>query len=196
MNRIRSGDADISYEVLGKGAPVVVLHPFPANHALWLPAVQTLLSKYQVILPDLRGHGDSDVGDGPSLMEKYAADVARIMDDLDVGRAPLVGNSIGGYIIFEFWRRYRGRVAGFALFNTKAQADTLEAQSTRLQSVADVIEKGTEIFFQSQLAKLMGKTTLTNRPDLVQGALAMMRKMSANDVAMVQRGMAKRPDSV
>ncbi len=44
--------------------------------------------------------------------------------------------------------------------------------------------------------KLLGKTTRETRPDLVEGARRMMRKMSPEDVAMVQRGMAERPDSV
>ena len=45
-------------------------------------------------------------------------------------------------------------------------------------------------------AKVLGETTRTGRPDLVDGALRMMRKMSAENVAQVQRGMAERPDSV
>jgi pimeloyl-ACP methyl ester carboxylesterase len=46
------------------------------------------------------------------------------------------------------------------------------------------------------IAKLLGKTTREMRPDLVEGAWRMMRKMSPDDVAQVQRGMAERPDSV
>ena len=76
-----------------------------------------------LILPDLRGHGESEVGEGPATMEKHAADLARVMDDAEVGRAPLIGVSIGGYVIFEFWRRHRGRVAALGLCNTKAPAD-------------------------------------------------------------------------
>jgi pimeloyl-ACP methyl ester carboxylesterase len=73
MQRVRSGDAEIAYEVLGSGPPVLLLHPFPAHHGLWLPAAQSLLTRYQVILPDLRGHGDSEVGEGPAYMAKHAA---------------------------------------------------------------------------------------------------------------------------
>jgi 3-oxoadipate enol-lactonase len=196
MPRITSGDADIFYEVLGTGPPVVLLHPFPANHDLWKPAAQALVTRYRVILPDLRGHGDSGVGEGPATMEKHAADIARILDHEEVGRASFVGVSIGGYVLFEFWRRYRARVEALALCNTKASADTPEARIGRLQAAADVIERGTEPFFESMLPKLMGKTTHSTRPDLVEGALRMMRKMSAEGVAMVQRGMAERQDSM
>jgi pimeloyl-ACP methyl ester carboxylesterase len=79
--RVKSGDAEIAYWVLGDGPPVVLLHPFPATHDFWLPVAQGLSSRYRVILPDLRGHGDSGAGEGPATMEKHAADVAMVLDD-------------------------------------------------------------------------------------------------------------------
>jgi pimeloyl-ACP methyl ester carboxylesterase len=87
-------------------------------------------------------------------------------------------------------------VNALVLCNTKAQADTPEARAGRLQAAAEVTERGTEPFFESMIPKLMGKTTRDTRPDLVEGALRMMRSMSPEDVAMVQRGMADRQDSV
>jgi 3-oxoadipate enol-lactonase len=196
MPQITSGDADIFYEVLGSGPPVVLLHPFPANHNLWKPAAQALITRYRVILPDLRGHGESDVGDGPATMKKHAADIARVLDHEEVRRAAFVGVSIGGYVLFEFWRKYGERVDALVLCNTKAQADTPEARAVRLQAATFVLDRGTELFFGSMIPKLMGKTTRDTRPDLVEGALRMMRSMSPEDVAMVQRGMAERQDSM
>jgi pimeloyl-ACP methyl ester carboxylesterase len=196
FHRAKSGDAEIVYRVLGKGPPVVLLHPFPANHEFWLPVANALSTRYRVILPDLRGHGESEVGEGPATMEKHAADIFRVMDDVEVGRAPLIGVSIGGYALFEFWRKHRGRVTALGLCNTKATADNAEARTARLHAANDVIERGTEPFFESMLPKLFGRSTRELRPDLVEGALRMMRNMSPEDVAQVQRGMAERPDSV
>ncbi len=195
-HKVKSRDSEIAYRVLGDGQSVVLLHPFPANHEFWLPVAEVLALRYRVILPDLRGHGDSGVGDGPAIMEKHAADIAGVMDAADIGRAPLVGVSLGGYALFEFWRRHRGRVAALGLCNTKAPADSAEARAGRLQAANDVMERGTEPFFESMVPRLLGKTTRETRPDLVEGALRMMRKMSPEDVAQVQRGMADRPDSV
>ncbi|HZP62276.1 MAG TPA: alpha/beta fold hydrolase [Terriglobales bacterium] len=196
MKELRSGDAQIAYEVLGSGPPVVLLHPFPAHHELWHPAAQALQSRYRLILPDLRGHGDSGVGEGPATMTKHAADLARLLDEEQIARAAFVGVSIGGYILFEFWRKFSARVQALVLCNTKAGADVADARSARLQAAADVLERGTEPFFESMVGKVMGETTRTSRPDLVEGALRMMRKMSPNNVAQVQRGMAERPDSI
>jgi len=196
LRKIKSADAEIVYRVLGEGSPVILLHPFPANHEFWLPVANVLSTRYRLILPDLRGHGDSENGEGPATMEKHAADIFRVMDDAEVGRAPLVGVSIGGYALFEFWRKHRGRVAALGLCNTKAPADPPEARAARLHAANDVIERGTEPFFESMIPRLLGKSTRELRPDLVEGALRMMRKMSPEDVAQAQRGMAERPDSV
>jgi 3-oxoadipate enol-lactonase len=196
LSHIKSGDAEIVYRVIGNGLPVVLLHPFPANHEFWLPVADDLSTRYRVVLPDLRGHGDSGVGEGPATMEKHVTDIARVMDDAEVGRVPLVGVSIGGYALFEFWRKHRGRVTALGLCNTKASADSVEARNGRLQAANDVLERGTEPFFQSMVPRLFAKTTREMRPDLVEGGLRMMRKMSPEDVAQVQRGMAERADSV
>jgi len=196
MPKINSGDAEIYYEVQGDGPPVILLHPFPASHELWEPAAQLLTTRYRLILPDLRAHGVSDSGEGPATMEKHAADLVRILDDADVGRAAFAGVSIGGYILFEFWRRYRGRVASLAFIDTKAQADTEQGRASRLQSAADVLEKGVEVFADSLLPKLFGETSQRTRPDLVDAARRMILKMSPQDISLVQRGMAERPDSV
>jgi pimeloyl-ACP methyl ester carboxylesterase len=194
--RIKSDDAEIVYWSLGDGPPVVLLHPFPVHHEFWLPVAASLATRYRVVLLDLRGHGDSGVGEGPATMEKHAADIARVMDDAEVGRAPLVGVSIGGYALFEFWRKHRGRVAALGLCNTKAPADGPEARAGRLQAANDVLDRGTEPFFESMISRVMAKNTREMRPDLVEGALRMMRRMSPEDVAQVQRGMASRPDSI
>lgn len=196
LQRVRSGDAEIFYWTLGTGPPVVLLHPFPVHHEFWLPIAETLRSKYRLVMPDLRGHGESGVGDGPAAMEKHAADLRAVMDDADVGRAPIIGVSVGGYLLFEFWRKYRGRVAALGLCNTKAPSDNAEARAGRLQAANDVMERGTEPFFESMIQKVLGRSTRESRPDLVDGTMRMMKTMSPEDVAQVQRGMADRPDSV
>jgi pimeloyl-ACP methyl ester carboxylesterase len=196
MKSVRSGEAEIAYEVEGSGPPLLLLHPFPVNHEFWKPVTPALVSRYRLIMPDLRGHGDSAVGEGPATMEKHAHDFLRVLDAENVGRVICAGVSIGGYALFEFWRRFRGRVAGLILSNTKASADTPEGRAGRLQSANDVLERGTEPFFEGMIQKVLGETTRRTRQDLVDGALGMMRTMSAEDVAQVQRGMAERPDSI
>src|ERR1700676_467235 len=196
MERVRSDDAEIFYEIRGNGPPVVLLHPFPCDHEFWNPVAAALDSPYRLIPPDLRGTGDSEIGEGPALMQKHASDIARVLDVAGIGKAAFIGCSIGGYILFEFWRRFPERVSALALCDTRPQADTAEARANRLQAAGTVLEQGTEPFVESMIPKLMGRTAVATRPDLVDGARAMMRKMSAEDISLVLHGMAQRPDSV
>ena len=117
------------------------------------------------------------------------------MDDAEVARAPLIGVSIGGYVIFEFWRQFRSRVTALVLCNMKAAADSAEARVVRLQAAVDVMERGTEPFFDSMVPRLLGKTTAGDASRPGRGRAAHDGKMSPEDVAMVQRGMAERPES-
>jgi pimeloyl-ACP methyl ester carboxylesterase len=193
---VHSDDAEIIYELSGTGPPVVLLHPFPGNREFWKPVTPALESRYQLIVPDLRGHGDSEPGGGPATMEKHARDLERILDANGIGRASFVGVSIGGYILFEFWRRFSNRVTALALCDTKPQSDTAEARANRLKIASDVLEKGTGQFIERMIPKLLGHTTITTRPDLVDAARRMMQKMSPKGMSAVQQGMAERPDSV
>src|SRR5258708_19281797 len=116
------------------------------------------------MIPDLRGQGESSLGSGPATMQKHASDVALVMDAIGVDRAPLIGVSIGGYTIFEFWRRFRNRVTALVLCNTKAPPDNSEARSARLQPADEVLPLGTQPFFETILPKLPAETPLQSPP--------------------------------
>src|SRR5258706_10120571 len=127
MERLRSDDAEIVYEIVGGGAPVVLLHPFPAHHEFWNPIVPVLSTRYRLILPDLRGHGDSEIGQGPASMEKHALDLARLLDAAGIGKAAFVGVSVGGYNLFEFWGRLCVRGKTPLIFGSRPDSESAQA---------------------------------------------------------------------
>jgi pimeloyl-ACP methyl ester carboxylesterase len=196
MPTLPSDDAVLYYEVAGRGPDIVLLHPFPLNRHCWDDIVPTLSTRYRVVTPDLRAHGDSDQGDGPVTMAKLAADLERLSRELEISKALFVGVSIGGYAMFEFWRQHRERVAGIVLSNTRAGAETSEGQANRERIAEQVLREGTASFIDDMLTRLLSPTTRTNRPDIVGKARAMMQRMSPQDIAAVQRGMAERRDSI
>lgn len=191
-----SDDAQLYYESMGTGSPIVLLHPFPVHHEFWKPIAGKLATRYQVILLDLRAHGRSEAGRGTATMAKHAADLMRLLEALQIPKAVFVGVSIGGYILFEFWRRYRERVSALVLANTRAEADTEQGRANRLKSIADSRLHGTGPFFDAQVQNLIGETTRRMRPDIVASARAMMQGMSVDGLAAIQQGMAERPNSV
>jgi 3-oxoadipate enol-lactonase len=196
MLSLRSGDARLFYQVIGDGPDVVLLHPFPLNHDFWTPVAESLSPSYRLVIPDLRAHGDSELGEGPATMQKLADDLAVLCRQERIQRAYFVGVSIGGYLLFEFWRRHREQVAALVLANTRANAETAKGKATRLASAGTVLREGPAGFIEEMLPRLLSPATKTNRPDIVDAARRLMQRMSADDIAGVQRGMAERPDSV
>jgi len=194
--QIRSDDIQLHYETAGEGFPLVLLHPFPVHHGFWGPVAAPLATRYRLLLPDLRAHGHSDVGRDTATMAKHADDLLRLLEEEKIARAVFVGVSIGGYILFEFWCRYRERVAALVLSNTRAEPDTEQGKANRLKSIEDSRQRGPGLFFDAQTQSLVGETTRRNRPDLVVQARAMMQMMTVDGLAAVQHGMAQRPDSV
>jgi 3-oxoadipate enol-lactonase len=189
-------DAKIVYSIEGDGPALVLLHPFPMHREFWRGVAPQLAGSYQLVMPDLRGHGDSPAGDGEATMQKHAEDLAGICDAAGVKRGIFAGVSIGGYILFEFWRRYPERVRALILCDTKAQPDTPQARGDRLKMADQVERSGTSVYIESMLPKLLGESTHAHRPELVERARRMMSQPPPPAMASVLRGMASRPDSV
>ena len=193
---IKSDDATIFYTTMGSGPDLVLLHPSPCNHTFWLPIASQLALTYRVVLPDLRGHGQSSPGEGPATMEKHAEDLVRICKELKIEKAIFAGVSIGGYVLMEFWKRYREMVRAFILADTRGAADTDDVRSGRQRTVEDVQRHGPQPYLDSMLEPLLGETTRRNRPDIVQAARATMQDSTVEGITAVQQGMAERPDYV
>jgi 3-oxoadipate enol-lactonase len=193
---LKSNDVDLFYEIRGEGPDVVMLHPYPSDHSYWLPLVQHLQSRFRLVLPDLRGLGRSGVSEGATTMTVLADDLLRLCDALGIGRASFVGCSVGGYVLFEFWRRCRERVKALVFMDTRAGVDTDEGRAGRLKNAEELLQKGPEWAIEQMMPKLLAPVTMSSRLDVVEGAKATMRGAGATGLSAMQRGMAMRADSV
>jgi haloacetate dehalogenase len=74
----------------------VLLHGYPLDHHLWDEVAPLLEDTFDLILPDLRGFGESTTVDSPYTMDDYASDIAGLLDQLGIQKAAIVGHSMGG----------------------------------------------------------------------------------------------------
>ena len=202
-----SDTARLSFRDTGAGLPVVFLHPTPLDQDYWRPVIEDL-GGIRAIVPDLRGHGSSELGrnlpvggfgrvpDAPVLtMAQLAADVLALLDHLEVAEAVFSGCSIGGYVLLELWRRAPERMRGLAFVCSKAQPDAEANQARRAASIAQVRADGTGALFDGMAQNLIGPTARERRPEIVAELRARMT-LSAEAAVAVQAGLAVRPDSV
>ncbi len=182
----------------GTGRPVVLLHAFPMDSALWAAQRKALAQAgHRVITPDLPGFGGSAPVAAPPSVDVMADAVAELLDHLGIERAVVGGLSMGGYVTMAMLRRHPQRLSAIVLADTKAGADTPDAAANR-EAVATAVEAaGTAAgIADGMLPNLLGATTRGTRPDVVTAVHRWIGAQPAAGVAWAQRAMAARPDSL
>lgn len=192
--RTSAGDIAMSYDDAGSGVPVVFIHGFPHNRRLWAPQLAALSQVCRCIAPDLRGFSDSE-GAPPYSMDRYADDVAALLDALGVERAVVGGISMGGYITFAFWRRHRHRVLGLILADTRAAADDDAGRERRRAMIALAQREGATAVADAMVESTLGKTTRQRRPEVVRAMHTMFAAASVPAIVGALEAMLARPDS-
>src|SRR5215204_3995679 len=185
---------EMAYDDVGRGAAVVPLHGFPFDRSMWREQSQALSSTCRVVAPDLRGQGETSLGGVDVTMGEMAEDVASLLDALKVERAVLGGLSMGGYVAFEFFRRFPERVRALVLADTRPQADTDEARHAREGNAQRVLRGGMASLVDSMLPKLLSAATRESKPDVVERVRTMMLGIVPEGAAAALRAMGVRRD--
>ena len=124
MAQIKVNDISMYYEIYGQGEPIVFVGGFTADHLVWSAIIGYLQDRYQLILLDNRGAGQTDVPDGPYSMEQMADDVAALCSALGISKAHFVGSSMGGFILQSLAIRHRELVKSATISNSVVTMQT------------------------------------------------------------------------
>lgn len=179
---LRQGDGDI---------PLLLIHGFPLDHTIWSKQITALGDTYQVIAPDLRGHGRSVAPNGPYSVDLMAQDIIATLDALEVKKAVWVGHSMGGYITLAGWRLAPERFAGIGFVATQHLADSIEARQKRYDLMDRIKKEGAEAAVNT---KLFAPDTPEDT-QYYQDAVQIMRLTPEEGLIGSLHAMATRPDS-
>ena len=181
----------LAYDDAGSGDCAVLIHGHPFDRTLWEPQLGALRDGFRVFAPDLRGFGESPVTAGSVTMRQYAADLEGLLDDLGIGRAAIIGLSMGGLVTMELAAARPERYWAIGLVATTAEPVTPHEQVTRRQR-ADAVERdGMGVLVDYMHTGLYGPACPPAIRDRVD---AMMAAASPAGAAAALRGRAERPD--
>lgn len=190
--------ARLHYLDVGTGElPVVLLHAFPLHSEMWAPQVACLAAGYRVVAPDLKGFGRSSAPEDASAytMAAYAAEVAALLDALELDQVVLGGLSMGGYVAFSFLAGHMERVRALVLADTRAGRDSPEVMQRRTDQQEQVRREGTAALVDTQITSLLTPATREGRPELVEHVRAIMASNPPAGVIGALEAMKGRPDA-
>lgn len=134
--RIDTGEAEIFARVGGSGPPLVCLHGFPQTHLAWRKVAPLLAERFTIVLPDLRGYGESSIPASDAAHEPYskramARDVVAVMRALGHERFGVAGHDRGGRVAYRLALDAPERVAALATLDIIPTLATYESMDYR-----------------------------------------------------------------
>ena len=164
MSIIKINDININYRIEGKGKTIVFVHGLSDNLNYWSILTSELKNKYQTLTFDLRGHGESDLGDEDININSYQDDLYQLLKALNIENAVFVGLSLGGNIILDFALNHPEMVDGLIVMSSFSEQT--EKLTKIFNDFDESINKGFGEFFDTILPYTLTEDLLEEYKDL------------------------------
>ena len=184
-------DIDMFYEIRGSGKPIYLLHGLALDHSIWLEMADYYADQAHFIIPDLRGHGCTPLGNADASLEQLANDVIQLADSLGHQKFILAGHSLGGYIALALAAAHPERLAGLVTVTSHARAVSPDKLESRFEQVRQAGLEGIKSMSDNLIERMMPEGE-SAQPD--EHMCEVVSNSSAEGFANVQLAMAKRPD--
>ena len=182
MGSVRVGDVDVAYEVQGSGDPFVLVHGSTGSRATWMQQTPVLAERFQVVLPEYAGGGESTNPDRPLEVDELVAQVLGALDDAGVDTFHLAGYSLGAVVVAALAAEQPDRVRTLALVNGWAKTDA------RMKFTFDLWERlyraDVELFTRYVLADGLGRDSFELFGDGVEAMIPMMAGQFSKGTAL------------
>ena len=192
MEIVHVNGIDLAYERRGSGQPLLLIHGFPLDRTTWDQVAILLESDFDLIIPDLRGFGESSPIQSPYRMTDIADDLIGLLNHLGVDKTAVAGHSMGGYAALALAGKYPQRVSGLALISSQAAADTSERKAGRYKTAQDVGDGGTGVVVDgmtpkfsdnAETQKYVREVMLRQKPSgMIGGLEAMAEREDRNSI--------------
>jgi pimeloyl-ACP methyl ester carboxylesterase len=189
MEKVNVNGIELAYTRQGRGVPLVLLHGFPLDHHTWDEIVPLLENTFDLIIPDLRGFGQSTTVDSPYTMDDLASDIAGLLDQLGIEKTAIAGHSMGGYVALAFAGLNPERVSALGLLSTQTPADPPDRKEGRYKSAESVAENGIGGVVDAMTSKF------TSNERLQESARETMERQQPAAYIGALKAMAERLDS-
>ncbi|NPB08039.1 MAG: alpha/beta fold hydrolase [Aquificae bacterium] len=174
---------------------VVLLHAFPLNKDMYRAQFCAFEREgIPYVALDYPGFGDAPNLPGEYTVERITDYVLHEMRRLRIKRAVFIGDSMGGYVMFDFWRRYREVVKGFVFVATRAEADTEEGKKARYALIERVQKEGKDFLIEAMLENQTSPATKKDEKKM-RKLRCIMEKSTKEGIVKTLKALAERRDN-
>lgn len=176
----------VTYQRAGRGTPLLLIHGVGVQAAVWRPQIQALSNRFDVIAPDLLGHGGSSLPPDRPELRDYAAAILGLLDGLGLEHVVVVGHSMGALVALELALNAPDRVIGVVAMNS-VFCRSPEQSAAIGRRVSELSAGSGPIHWGSTMARWFGAPV----PDeLASVAAFTARLLAANDRTGYERTYA------
>jgi pimeloyl-ACP methyl ester carboxylesterase len=180
--------------VEGTGLPVLLIHGFAEDGAIWDGQVEYLKQRYRLIIPDLPGSGQSSPLSGPTTLEELADLIKALLDAEGIAQCILIGHSMGGYLTLAFAEKYPDRLKALGLFHSIAFADSDEKKTGRQKSIEFIRKNGSPAYIRQSAPNLFAGSSRQEHPELITSLIDRYAAFPPDTLVYYQQAMISRPD--
>ena len=189
MARLDRDGVKIYYEVHGQGPPLILTHGYSSTSQMWQGQIEALSRHHQLILWDMRGHGQSDYPDDPDAYSEAltVGDIAALLDHVGAERAIVGGLSLGGYMSLAFYRAHPDRVRALLIIDTGPgfkKDEAREAWNRRAHDTAARFDREGLSVLQSS-SRERSDVTHRDAKGLAHAALGMLTQRDARVIELL-----------
>lgn len=186
-------NSNIHYTKTGRGSAVVLLHGFLETSDMWNNLIPELSKHHQVICIDLLGHGQTDCIGYVHTMEAMADAVLFVLNHLKIGKAHVIGHSMGGYVALALAEKQPQLFTGLCLMNSTFEADDDERKLLRTRA-NKMAQTNFENLVRMSFANLFAPTSKDRFKKELNDALKIALTTSVQGYISASEGMKIRPN--
>jgi pimeloyl-ACP methyl ester carboxylesterase len=186
-------DELLEYDVRGNGLPVMLIHGFTEDRRIWDPLLTGMEDKYNWILPDLPGSGQSVFNGSLSQLNNFSEALKAIVDQEKIRDLVLIGHSMGGYISLAFAEKYPEKIRALGLFHSSSYADSAEKKESREKNIRFIQKNGAALFVEQVIPGLFSDSFKAEHPEEIRKLIDRYANFSHDSLVLYLEAMKQRP---
>jgi pimeloyl-ACP methyl ester carboxylesterase len=193
QKRLLFKDELLEYDVRGNGLPVMLVHGFTEDRRIWDPLLTGMEDKYNWILPDLPGSGQSVFNGSLSQLNNFSEALKAIVDQEKIRDLVLIGHSMGGYISLAFAEKYPEKIRALGLFHSSSYADSAEKKESREKNIRFIQKNGAALFVEQVIPGLFSDSFKAEHPEEIRKLIDRYANFSQDSLVLYLEAMKQRP---